>query len=229
MRGLVALGDGLVRLLEHQDGGLDAGVGLKDVGWQGDDAFQGVLEQQLPAQRPVGLGAAEEHAVRHDDGGAAAVFQQVEHEPDEQQLALQGLGGVAAALAREASGLVAEVVGIDAAGEGRVGENIAVMAALICAKPFAEGVELVDLRRVKVVQHQVHPGDADHGAVVIVAAEQAAEVVLGIFRPDRKHCVGRTVPFETQGLAIGVVCLPLHQGVDEESAGTTGRVQHAAA
>jgi hypothetical protein len=53
-----------------------------------------VLGEQFAAQAHVGVGVAEQHALGNDDRAAPADFQQVEHQPQKQQLALVGEGVV---------------------------------------------------------------------------------------------------------------------------------------
>lgn len=118
--GFFALGEDGACFLEEQDGGLHARVGLEHICREGDDGFEGVFKEELAAQFAVSLGAAEENAIRHDDGGTATDLEQVEHEPDEEQLALGGDGGFAFALAGKALAVLAEVALVHAAGEGRV-------------------------------------------------------------------------------------------------------------
>ena len=75
---------------EQQDRGFDAGVGLEHATGQRDHALHHVLGEQLAAQAHMGIGVAKQHALRNDDGAAPAHLQQVEHQPQKQQLALVG-------------------------------------------------------------------------------------------------------------------------------------------
>ena len=52
--------------------GADAGVRLEHAGRQRDDGLQVAVGQQQLAHLAVGLAGAEQHAVGHDDAGAAA-------------------------------------------------------------------------------------------------------------------------------------------------------------
>ena len=61
----------------------------------------------------MGVGRAEQHAVGHDDGGAAAILQQTQEEVQEEDLGLLALG-------RQRGVHVGRV---DRALEGRVGEH----------------------------------------------------------------------------------------------------------
>ena len=57
---------------EDEDGGGHAGIGLEHAGGHGDHGLQPVVFDELPADGFVGRGGAEEDAVGHDAGAAAA-------------------------------------------------------------------------------------------------------------------------------------------------------------
>ena len=71
----------------------------------------------------MGLGRAEEHAVGHDDGGAAAGLEQAQEERAEEQLGLLGLDDLLKVLG---GGLV-----VEAASEGRIGEDEGVLLRIV--------------------------------------------------------------------------------------------------
>ena len=66
----------------------------------------------------------------------------------------------------------------------------------------------MNLWRLQVVENKVHPSDANHCPVVVVAMEEAAEIVVFAFGPDGKDVMGCAVPFETQHIFIGMLGLP---------------------
>ena len=104
---------GRLALVEEQQVGADAGVGIEDAVGQADDGVEVALLQQVFLD--AGLDAfAEERAVGQHDCGAAAGLEQP-HDEDEEQV-----GGLAGA---ELGG----EVGLDAvllhAAEGRVGDD----------------------------------------------------------------------------------------------------------
>ena len=107
-----------------------------------------------------------------------------------------------------------------------VGQDVVVGAAFVILEPFAEGIKLVDLGSFHVVQNEVHPGDADHGAVIIVAAKKAAEIVLFAFGPDWKDIVGCAIPFETEHVLAGMFGLPLQKGIEQEASGAAGGIPY---
>ena len=185
----------------------------------------GVLEQELTAQGAVGIRATKQNTIWHDDGGSATFLEEVDHEPNEEQLALGGDGGFAFALAGETLAVLAEVALIHAAGEGRVGEDVVIGAAFVVRQSLAECVELVDFGRFQIVEDEVHPRDADHGAVVVVAVEEATEIVLLTFGPHGQDIVRRAVPFEAEHVGVGAVGFPLQQGVEQEAAGAAGGIE----
>ena len=80
-----------VGLREEQDGGRDTGVRAEDAGRQLDDGVELLVLDEHPAQLLMRLGRAEQHAVGHDDRGAAAELEQAEEQREEEQLGLLGL------------------------------------------------------------------------------------------------------------------------------------------
>ena len=75
------------------------------------------------------LGRAEEHAVGHDDRGAAAGLEQAQEEREEEQFGLLGLDDLLQVLG---GGLV-----VEAAGERRIGEDQRVLLLLAGVRPAA--------------------------------------------------------------------------------------------
>ena len=68
-------GDGVAlpgeRFVEDEDGGLDAGVGIKTARWEGDDGDEGVFDKHL-AEVFVSALALEDDALGNDDTGTAS-------------------------------------------------------------------------------------------------------------------------------------------------------------
>ena len=85
---------GLLAFLEDEDAHRDAG-GVEEVGGQADDGVDVAVIEQLAADAFLGT-AAEEHAMRQDDGHHAFVFQEVEAVEEEGEVG-GGLGGEAVA------------------------------------------------------------------------------------------------------------------------------------
>ena len=112
----------------------------------------------------MGIGRAEEHAIGHDDGGAAAGLEQAQEERHEEQLGLLGLDDALEVLG---GGLV-----IEAAGEGRIGEDEGVLLRVVLVA-LGQRVSVADVGVFHAVQEHVHAADAQHGAVEIVAVEGA--------------------------------------------------------
>lgn len=77
-----------------------------------------MLFHQLAAQFFVGLAAAEQHAVGHDDGGAPAGFEQAQEQGQKEQLGLFGFDGLLQ--------ILGGVFVVQAAGKGWVGQDEAV-------------------------------------------------------------------------------------------------------
>ena len=59
------------------------------------------------------------------------------------------------------------------------------------------------------MEEEVHPRDADHGAVVVVAPEEGAEIVLLALGPNGQDIVRCPVPFEAEDLLVRVLGFPI--------------------
>ena len=176
----------------------------------------------------VGLAGAEEHAVRHDGGAAAAHLEHAQDEGDEEQLGLLGLDG--------AQDVGVHVLVVEAALEGRIGQDDVegVLGALgeLLGEALAQRVLVVDVGVVDAVQHQVHGGDAQHGGVEVEAVEHVR--VRMCSRCSLQQVAG------VDGVLLAIVSLhmlrPLVAGVlaqqvviglDQEAGGAAGRVADA--
>ena len=189
------------RLVEDQDRGLDAGIGIEHTRRQRDDGDEVLLHQHL-AQLLVGGLALEDDAFGHDDAGAAAGREVLGHVVHEQHFAALGLH-------REA------VVRLDAAlrrHEGRIGEDhVGVFVPAVLA---GEGVVLVDVRVGEAVQVQVHQRQAHHVGRDVVALEVLREAALFVGRQG------------AVALGVGVGLEDVLVGRDQEPGGAAGRVEH---
>ena len=214
---------GAAALGEDQDGGGDTGVGLEHAGGQRDHAFELVFFHQQLADGLVGLAGAEQHAVGHDHGAAAAVPEHAQHQGEEQQFGLLGLD-----LAQQGG---VDVLIVQAALEGRVGEDdvegVGGLVRELVGEAVAQGVLVVDVRGVDAVQQQVHGGDAQHGGVEVEAMEHAgADVLPVVFQ--------QVAGVDGLGVAVDLLLVgPLRRGVgaqqvfhdaDQEAAGAAGRI-----
>ena len=212
---------GRAALGEEQHGGGDAGVGPEDAGGHRDDAVEPVLLDELLADLDVGVGGAEQHAVGHDDGGAAAVLQQAQEEVQEEDLGLLALG-------RQRGVHVGRV---DRALERRVGEDHVV--GPLFGEGLGERVGVAEVGRGDAVQHEVHAADAEHGhaGVVVVAGEGLglAELVFFLGELAAGQAVGLALLVVGEVARVGVGFQEVLPGVDEEAAGAGGRVADALA
>ena len=118
---------------------------------------------RIVAQGLVRLARPEEHAVGHDDGGAAAGLEQAQEEREEEQLGLLGLDDLLQVLG---GGLV-----VEAAGEGRIGEDERVLLRVVVVR-LGQRVPVADVRVFHAVQQHVHAADAQHGVVEVVAVRR---------------------------------------------------------
>lgn len=183
---------------EDEDGGGDAGVRLEDAGGHGDDGAEGVVFHKGLAECAVGLGGAEEHAVRDDTGATAAEFEQAQEEGDKEQLGFLGVG--------DGPQVGADGLHVHVAFERRVGE--ADGEGVLEGALLGDAVLVGNLGVADTMKHQVHGGNAQHGAVHVEAGEER--------------------PFEVAplrlGHGLGVVGAHPFGGGDEEAGGAAGGV-----
>ncbi|MNL17582.1 hypothetical protein D3C87_1386840 [compost metagenome] len=218
-------------LAEDEDRSLHAGIRLEDAARQRDNTLDHVLGQQLAAQADMSISSAEQHALRNDHCATAAHAQQVEHQPQEEQLALVGDAFIlllaTTADTWEQQGIGLEVPTVHRAGEGGVGQDEVVgfrfQQSLDWTLTFAlaECVTLQQMRVGHVMQHQVHPPDARHRAVVVQADEVGA-VVNGFVLLTRGcgtvSTVRGTVPFKHYILLRRVLAHQVLLRTEEEAA-----------
>ena len=158
-----------VGLGEEEDGGGDAGVGLEHAAGQRDDGVEFLLLDEELAQGLVRIRRAEEHAIRHDDGGASAGLEQAQEEGEEEQLGLLRLHDLLEVLGA--------VLVVERPGEGRVGEDERVFF-LLARVVLPERVAVSDVGVFHAVEEHIHAADAEHGVVKI---EPVEEVVVEVF------------------------------------------------
>lgn len=107
----------------------------------------------------MGLATAEQHAVRHDGGAAAADLEHAQDECDEEQLGLLGLD--------HAQQVRGHVLLVQAALERWVGQDEIERAfgalGVALLEALAQRVLVVDVGLAYAVHHQVHAGDAQLG------------------------------------------------------------------
>ena len=170
----------------------------------------------------MGVGGAKQHAVRHDDGGAAAVLKQAQEEVQEQDLGLL-------ALDRQRG---VNVRGVDCALEGRVGEDHVVGPLFV--EGLGKSIGVAEVGRGDAVEHQVHAADAEHGhaGVGIEAGEGpglAELVILPCVELARRSGRGEALFVVGEVARVGVGFKDVLPGVDEEAAGAGGGVADALA
>ena len=115
------------------------------------------------------LRRAEQHAVGHDDGGAAAGLEQAQEEREEEQLGLLRLDDLLQVLGG--------VLVVERPGEGRIGEDQRVVL-LLAGVVLRQRVAVADVGILDAVQQHVHAADAQHGVVEVEAVEELVVEVL---------------------------------------------------
>ena len=146
------------------------------------------------------LAGAEENAIGHDDGGAAAGLQEAEEQRQEEQFGFLGLD--------DFQEVLGAVFIIERTGEGRIGEDEGV-AFGVGGVVLRERILVADVGVFDAVEQHVHAADAEHGVIEIEAVEEAGMEVIAEF-----------------GVAedFGVVVAQILAGGDEEAAGAGGGV-----
>ena len=153
---------------EDEDGGGHAGVGLEHAGGHGDHGLQAVVFDELPADGFVGRGGAEEDAVGHDAGAAAAHPEHPQKQGQEQEFRLLGLADL-----EEIGG---DDVRVQTPLEGGVGQDQGIPVPVRVL--VGEAVPILDEGVVDAVGHHVHGADAEHGPVHVEAVEHVVEEVV---------------------------------------------------
>ena len=153
---------------ENQDSGGHAGVGLEHAGGHGDHGLEAVVFDELAPDVLMRLGRAEEHAVRHDAGAAAADAEHAQKEREEQKLRLLGLADL-----EEVGG---DDVRVQAPLEGGIGQDQGILVPVRVL--VGEAVPILDEGVVDAVGHHVHGADAEHGPVHVEAVEHVVEEVV---------------------------------------------------
>ena len=123
---------------------------------------------QLLTDGLVGLGGAEQHAVRYDAGTLTALFQHPQEQGQKQQLGLFGVG--------DSFQVVVDTLRVYCAFEGRVCQAHGKLVADLVLLGYA--VLVVNFRVADGVEHQVHGGDPQHGAIGVKAGKHRARKVL---------------------------------------------------
>ena len=153
---------------EDEDGGGHAGVGLEHAGGHGNHGLQAVVFDELPADGFVGRGGAEEDAVGHDAGAAAANPEHPQKQGQEQELRLLGLADL-----EEVGG---DDVRVQTPLEGGIGQDQGILVPVRVL--VGEAVPILDEGVVDAVGHHVHGADAEHGPVHVEAVEHVVEEVI---------------------------------------------------
>ena len=144
-----AVGPSRQGLVEDEDGGLDAGVGLEDTRGEGDDGHQVIFHEHL-AELLVGVLALEDNALGHDDTGAPGGGEVLGHVVDEEHLTAFGF--------HRKAGVRADAT--FRRHERRVGQNH--VGVLVPALLAGQGVVLENVRLDKAVQVEVDQRQAHH-------------------------------------------------------------------
>ena len=189
------------RLVQYQDGRLDARIGLEHAGGQGHYRDQ-VFVHQFLAQPAVGVLALEHYPLRNDDSGAPARGEVIGYVVHEQHFAALRLDGEAvvrpnAALRRH---------------EGRVCEDY--VRRFVPAVFIRQRIVLVDARLQHPVQVHVHQRQANHVGRYVVSPEIVRQPLL-VVRGQRGYAV-----------RVLVGGLDMLVGGYEESGGAAGGVEN---
>ena len=192
-----------VLLVQHQDAGGNAGA-VEQIGRQADDALEDAGAHQLLAD--VGLGiAAEQHAVRQDDGALAGGG--LHAADDVQQIGVIALLGRRGAPNKTLMG----VIGGDQAGrpflvrKRRIGDDIIVSPQLLAILELGVDQRIAghDGGSGEVVQDHVHPRKARRGRVLFLAFQGDRLTRLGgHLEQQRTRAAGWIV---SGGRAFGVL------------------------
>ena len=170
------LGGGGAGLVEHEDARGDAGAEEK-VGREPDDAGDEAAAQEPAADLELGA-AAEEDAVREDDGGAAGAGLHRGDDVEEEGVvaAAGGRHGRNAFAGAPAAEGVLRLAALEPVlgGEGRIGDDVVESAEPGVVDPverIGEGVAVAQLGVIDAVDDHAHPRHADGGEVALLPVE----------------------------------------------------------
>ena len=112
----------------------------------------------------MGIGAAEQNSIGHDDGGASAGLEQAQVEGEEEQFGLLRL--------HDLEQILRAVFVVERSGEGGVrgDEGVFFFLARVVLR---ERVAVADVGIFHAVQEHVHAADAKHGVVEVEGVEEA--------------------------------------------------------
>ena len=119
----------------------------------------------------VGLGGVEQHAVRHDTGALASLFQHPQKQGQKEQLGLFGVG--------HGFQVIVDTFGVHSALKGRVRQTDGKLVADLVL--LGNAVFVVAVRVAYGVQHQVHGRNAQHGAVGVKPSKGAPSKMFPLF------------------------------------------------
>ena len=119
-----------------------------------------------------------------------------------------------------------QIIGIYRAGERRISQHHIVFFGFFLRHLFREGVATNERWILDAVQNHVHPADAHHRAVDIVAGETLAGQRFFDFQVPAPYPMGSAIPLEKHGLRVGSPFQNVLDAAEEESAGPGGGVHH---
>ena len=121
----------------------------------------------------MGIGAAKQNPVRHDDRGAAAGLEQAQVKGEEEQFGFLRL--------HDLEQIFGAVLVVERSGEGGVRGDEGVFFHLV-GVVLREGVAVADVGVLHAMQEHVHAADAEHGVVEIEGVEKMMVEMLAKLR-----------------------------------------------
>src|SRR5688572_8131917 len=152
-----------IGLGENENRGGNAGVGFEHAAGERDDGVELLLLDKNSSQSLVSGGRSEEHALGHDDGGAAARLEQAQKKREKEQLSFLGLDDLLQVLGG--------VLVIERSRKWRVCQDERVFF-LLARVILRQRVAVADVGILHPVKQHVHAADAQHRVVEVEAVEK---------------------------------------------------------
>ena len=162
---------GRIFLIDHEDAGRNAGA-VKEIGRETDDPFQKAGAHKLGANHRLGI-TTKQHPMRQNAGSFAGALQRANNVKQVSVVALLG-GRLTPLETLERIGRRRKASAPALVGERRIRNDIIVSTELLTLLELGRGESVPgkDVRRRKIVQDHVHPGETGGGHVLFLALQR---------------------------------------------------------
>ena len=157
---------------KHQHRRRNSRIRFEHAGGHGNHSPQLVVFYQFPANVLMGTGRAEKHPVGNNTGTASPFFQKPQKQCQKQEFRLFGVGN--------GFQIVVNAFCVHRSLKGRIGKTQGKAAGDFVL--FGKAVFVVDFRMADGMEHQVHGGNTQHGAVGVKTGKGVSGKVFPLLR-----------------------------------------------